>query len=52
MYAAQPYAARGTRDTDNASDGIYRNGGASSLLTLTPRTSGWQGRLTMGVQQP
>lgn len=50
VYAAQPYAARGTRDTDNASDGIYRNGGASSLLTLTPRTNGWQGRLTMGVQ--
>ncbi|MBY0276831.1 intradiol ring-cleavage dioxygenase [Candidatus Binatia bacterium] len=50
VYATQPYASRGQRDTDNASDGIYRSGGASSLLTLTTRASGYLGRLTMGVQ--
>lgn len=51
-YIDEELSSRGTRDTDNASDGIYRNAGLFSLLTLTPRTSGWQGRLTMGVQQP
>lgn len=50
VYATQPYSSRGQRDTDNASDSIYRSGGASSLVTLTKRAgSGYQGRLTMGV---
>ncbi len=49
VYAQQPYASRGPRDTDNASDGIYASGGAQSLLALRPRGTGYQGRLTLGV---
>ena len=50
VCGAQPYAARGSRDTDNASDGIFANGGAQSLLRLSTRGRGYQAKLTLGVQ--
>lgn len=51
VYAEAPYAARGARDTDNASDGLFANGGARYLLQLSRRGIGYQGRATLGVQQ-
>jgi protocatechuate 3,4-dioxygenase beta subunit len=50
VYGRQPYSARGMRDTDNASDGIFANGGTQSLLGLSPRGRGHQGKLTLGVR--
>jgi len=41
VHAQPPYAAKGERDTPNASDGIYRNGGAQMLLTPTLAESGY-----------
>jgi protocatechuate 3,4-dioxygenase beta subunit len=38
VFAQQPYSGRGTRDTRNSNDGIYRSGG--SQLTLAPTKSG------------
>ncbi len=49
VYAQAPYAARGTRDTDNASDGIFADGGAESMLTLAPRGKGYWGTRTLVV---
>jgi protocatechuate 3,4-dioxygenase beta subunit len=49
VYARDPYNAhRGTR-TRNSSDGIYRQGGAQSLLALTPAGEGYQGAINLGV---
>ena len=34
VYTKAPYDTRGARDTRNATDSIFRNGGSRSLLTL------------------
>jgi len=49
VYARQPYASRGTRDTTNAEDGIFANGGSQSTLALRVRGAGYRGKLTLGV---
>ncbi|MEW6271490.1 MAG: intradiol ring-cleavage dioxygenase [Thermodesulfobacteriota bacterium] len=49
VYAQQPYAARGPRDTTNATDGIFASGGAESMLVLRPRGAGYWGSLTLVV---
>jgi hypothetical protein len=49
VYAQAPYAAGGTRDTRNASDGIFASGGAESLLALAARGKGYWGTLTLVV---
>ena len=51
VYKRALYASRGTRDTSNASDGIYRNGGPKSMLRLAKSGAGWVGTSTMGVQR-
>jgi protocatechuate 3,4-dioxygenase beta subunit len=40
VYAEQPYAARGTRTTRNADDGIYGNGGGEMLLSVSDDGAG------------
>jgi protocatechuate 3,4-dioxygenase beta subunit len=40
VFAAAPYAARGTRSTRNADDGIFAGGGTSLTLAATPDGSG------------
>jgi protocatechuate 3,4-dioxygenase beta subunit len=49
VYTRSPYAERGTRDTRNANDGIYANGGAASLLTVAARGKGYWGSIRLVV---
>jgi protocatechuate 3,4-dioxygenase beta subunit len=51
VYKRSPYSTRGSRDTRNAADSIYRNGGSRSLLTVTRLGSGYRGTITMGVHR-
>ena len=44
VYKKAPYSARGSRDTRNAADSIYRNGGSRSMLKVTKTASGYRGR--------
>jgi hypothetical protein len=46
-----PRSARGPRDTRNATDSIYRNGGSRSLLKVTKTASGYRAGITMGVHR-
>lgn len=49
VYKRSPYSRRPNRDTRNAADSIFRNGGKRSLLTLRRSGTGYVGRMTMGV---
>jgi protocatechuate 3,4-dioxygenase beta subunit len=49
VYAQDPYRDHTGTRTHNGSDGIYRQGGAQSLLTLTPAAGGYQGAINLGV---
>lgn len=40
VYTQPPYAAKGARDTRNANDNIYANGGSQLLLTLVEDDDG------------
>jgi len=51
VYRRAPYRGRGSRDTRNATDSIFRNGGSRSMLKLTKATTGYVGRITMGVHR-
>jgi protocatechuate 3,4-dioxygenase beta subunit len=50
VYMQQPYAAHTGRDTTNATDGIFRQGGQQSLLTLNQSGGGYTGTQTLVVQ--
>ena len=49
VYKASPYNKRGTRDTRNSQDSIYRNGGRKGLLTVRKHGGGYVGSIAMGV---
>jgi protocatechuate 3,4-dioxygenase beta subunit len=49
VFADEPYAMRGARDTRNANDGIYASGGAASTLTVERRGKGYWGTITLAV---
>jgi protocatechuate 3,4-dioxygenase beta subunit len=49
VYRRSPYSSRGTRDTLNAADSIYRNGGSRSILAVTRSGTGYVGKIVMGV---
>jgi protocatechuate 3,4-dioxygenase beta subunit len=51
VYRRAPYSRRPHRDTRNASDSIFRNGGSRSMLTLAEQGSGYVGRITMGISR-
>jgi protocatechuate 3,4-dioxygenase beta subunit len=51
VYRRSPYRRRGSRDTRNAADSIYRNGGRRSTLRLRKSGSGYVASITMGVQR-
>jgi protocatechuate 3,4-dioxygenase beta subunit len=51
VHRRAPYRGRGSRDTRNATDSIFRNGGSRSMLKLAKATTGYVGRITMGVQR-
>jgi protocatechuate 3,4-dioxygenase beta subunit len=41
VYAAAPYSDKGERDTRNADDGIYRQGGSQLVLDVTETAQGY-----------
>jgi protocatechuate 3,4-dioxygenase beta subunit len=52
VYHRAPYSTRPGRDTRNAEDPIFRNGGRRSLLALRKNGSaGYVGEITMGVHR-
>jgi len=51
VYRRAPYRGRGSRDTRNAGDSIFRNGGSRSMLKVTKVTTGYVARIAMGVQR-
>ena len=51
VFKRAPYARRPNRDTRNAADSIYPNGGKRSTLKLKRSGSGYVGSITMGVQR-
>jgi protocatechuate 3,4-dioxygenase beta subunit len=51
VYKATPYSSRGSRDTRNANDSIFVNGGKRGLLTLAKSGAGYQGTIAMGVHK-
>lgn len=50
VFAAEPYAARGTRNTRNAGDGIFRRNGSQLILDVTPRGTGYAGTFQVAMQ--
>ena len=51
VYRRAPYSARPGRDTRNAADAIYRNGGSRSLLKPKATGSGYSAALALGVHR-
>lgn len=51
VYEIVPYTSRPNRDTRNATDSVYRNGGSRSLLTIRKIGSGYVAAITMGVHR-
>jgi len=49
VYRRTPYSARPNRDTRNANDSIFVNGGSRSLLSVQRQGSGYVGTIWMGV---
>ena len=50
VYKASPYNRRPNRDTRNANDSIFVNGGSKSLLSVARNgAGGYTGAITMGV---
>ena len=50
-FKRSPYNKRGARDTRNADDSIYRNGGSKGLLSMRKHGSGYVGAIAMGVHR-
>jgi hypothetical protein len=50
-YVAAPYRNRPGRDTRNAVDSVFRNGGKNSLLRVQKQGSGYVAAITMGVHR-
>ena len=51
VYRRSPYNRRPGRDTRNATDSIFRNGGSRSLLHMRKTATGYLGSITMGVHR-
>ena len=52
VYRRAPYNARPSRDTRNATDAIYRDGGSKSLLSVKKSSAGiYLATITMGVRR-
>src|SRR5262249_12387981 len=50
-YRKAPYSTRPGRDTRNAVDAVFRNGGHNSLLRIRKSDAGYTGSITMGVHR-
>jgi len=51
VYSSSPYSSRPARETRNANDSVYRNGGSKSMLSLHKSGSGYVAAITMGVHR-
>jgi len=51
VFRRAPYSSRPGRDTRNATDSVFRNGGKRSLLRLRRSGAGYLGSITMGVHR-
>jgi protocatechuate 3,4-dioxygenase beta subunit len=51
VYKRSPYSRRPDRTTRNTTDGIFRNGGSRSMLSLRRSGAGYVGSIAMGVQR-
>jgi len=51
VYRRAPYSRRPNRDTRNATDAIFRNGGRLSMLRVRPSGGGYVGSIAMGVHR-
>lgn len=51
VLATGPYADRGPRDTTNATDTIYAEGGADTVLQLERKDAGWSGVLCLALAE-
>ena len=51
VYRRAPYSSRPSRDTRNANDSVFRNGGRRSLLSLRRNSTGYLGTIRMGVHR-
>ena len=51
VYTKAPYSTRPGRDTRNATDAIFRNGGSRSMLKLSRSGSGYVGAISLGVHR-
>jgi protocatechuate 3,4-dioxygenase beta subunit len=51
VYRKKPYSNRPSRDTRNASDSVFRNGGKRSLVTVRKVRGGYVAAITMGVSR-
>jgi len=51
VYRRSPYSTRPARDTRNATDAIYRNGGSRSMLKVARSGSGYVGAIVLGVHR-
>jgi protocatechuate 3,4-dioxygenase beta subunit len=49
VYRHSPYRSRGSRDTRNAADSIFRNRGKKGLLSVRRRGGGYVASIAMGV---
>jgi protocatechuate 3,4-dioxygenase beta subunit len=50
VHARPPYNGHGRRDTLNAADGIFRNGGRQLVLPLVAAGDGYSGTFDVAVQ--
>jgi protocatechuate 3,4-dioxygenase beta subunit len=51
VYQRAPYNRRPARETRNATDSIFRNGGSKLMLRVTKSGSAYVARITMGVSR-
>jgi protocatechuate 3,4-dioxygenase beta subunit len=50
VQAQSPYASKGTRDTRNANDGIYRQGGSQLVLSVTQTSGGYAATFDIALE--
>ncbi len=50
VFTTPPYAAKGERDRRNGEDGIFRQSGGMTVLTVTPGDEGYAATFEVGVR--
>jgi protocatechuate 3,4-dioxygenase beta subunit len=49
VYESEPYSTRPGPDTPNEADGIFRQGGDQTVVSLSPAGDGYRGAVMLGV---